>query len=86
MHLSIVQLFFVNYLINASVSLVPIKVALLFGFIFATIDIAMVPNYANIVDMHLVFLQVTTCFGFICAIINTTMMPNYANIVNMHLV
>ena len=63
-----------------------LQITTMFGFICATINIAMVPNYANIVDIHLVLLQATTQFGFICATINTTMVPNYANIVNMHLV
>ena len=67
-------------------SFVSLQVTTLFGFIFATNNVAMVPNYSNIVDMHLVSLQVTTIFGFICATLKTTMMPNNANIVDMHLV
>ena len=35
-------------------SLVRIQVTFLFGFIRAITNTAMVPNYANIVDMHLV--------------------------------
>ena len=57
-----------------------------FGFIFATVNAAMVPSYANIVDMHLVLLQVTTLFGFKCATLNIAMVPSYANIMDMHLV
>ena len=67
-------------------SLVLVQVTSVFGFIFATINTAMVPNYANIVDMHLVLLQVTTLFGFECATINIAMVPNYSNIVNITLV
>ena len=67
-------------------SLVFLQVATIFGFVCATINAAMVPSYANIVDITLVFIQVATIFGFICATINTTMVPNYSNIVNMHLV
>ena len=50
------------------------------------VNAAMVPSYANIVDMHLALLQMTTIFGFIFATINTAMVPNYANIVDIHLV
>ena len=46
----------------------------------------MVPNNANIVDIHLVFLQMTTIFGFMCATINITMVPLGVNIVDIHLV
>ena len=63
-----------------------LQATILFGFICAAINIAMMPNYANIVNIHLVLLQGTTIFGFICAIINTAMVPSYANIVDMHLV
>ena len=61
-------------------TLVSIQGTTLFGFICATINIAMVPSYAYIVDINLVLPQVTTLFGFIFATINTTMMPNYSNI------
>ena len=67
-------------------SFVLLQVTTLSGFIFATINTTMVPNYANIVDIHLVFLQGTTVFGFIFATINVTMVPNYANIMDIHLV
>ena len=66
--------------------LMSLQVTSLFGFICATSNITMVPNYANIVDIHLVLLQGTTMFGFIFATVNTTMMPSDTNIVDMHLV
>ena len=66
--------------------LMSLQGAFLFGFECATRNIAMVPNYANIVDIHLVSLQATTLFGFKCATFNIAMMPNHANIVNIHLV
>ena len=66
--------------------LVLLQVMFCFGFKCATSNIAMVPNNANIVDIHLVFLHLTISFGFIFASINTTMVPSYANIVYMHLV
>ena len=62
-------------------TLMSLQVTTLFGFKCATINIAMVPNYVNIVDIHLVSLQATTLFGFKCATINTAVVPNYANIV-----
>ena len=52
----------------------------MFGFECATLNIAVVPNYVNIVDITLVLLQVTILFGFIFATINTAMVPNYSNI------
>ena len=63
-----------------------LQVTAIFGFKCAIINTAMVPSYANIVDMHLVPLQVTTLFGFECATINIAIVPNNANIVDMHLV
>ena len=57
-----------------------------FGFILATLNITMMPSYANIVFEHLVLLQMTTVFGFISASVDAAMVPSYANIVNMHLV
>ena len=61
-------------------SFVLLHLTITFGFICATINAAMVPNYANIVNHTLVSLQVTTIFGFIFATINITMVPNYSNI------
>ena len=66
--------------------LMSLQVTTLFGFICATINTAMVPSDANIVDHTLVFLQGTTLFGFICATINIAVVPNNANIVFEHLV
>ena len=60
--------------------LVLLQVATIFGFIRASADVAMVPNYVNIVNMHLVSLQITSVFGFMRATINTAMVPNYSNI------
>ena len=60
--------------------LMSLQVTGVFGFMFATINTAMVPNYSNIMDMHLVFLQVTTLFGFIFATINTAVVPSATNI------
>ena len=37
-----------------SAFLMSLHATFLFGFIFATINTAVVPNYANIVDIHLV--------------------------------
>ena len=67
-------------------SLMLLQVTICFGFKCATINIAIVPNYANIVDITLVLLQGTTLFGFIFATIDAAMVPDYANIVDMHLV
>ena len=61
-------------------SFVPLQFTTIFRFICAAIDIAVVPNNANIVDMHLVLLHLTITFGFICATINIAMVPNYANV------
>ena len=36
------------------VPLVFLQVTTLFGFVFATINTTMVPNYSNIVNIHLV--------------------------------
>ena len=66
--------------ITVDIHLVLLQVTIRFGFICATIDIAMVPNYSNIVDITLVPIQVTNIFGFIFATINTAMVPNYSNI------
>ena len=57
------------------IHLVQLQGATPFGFIFATINTTMVPNYANIVNIHLVFLQVASLFGFIFATINVAMVP-----------
>ena len=67
-------------------SFVLLQITILLGFIFATINTTMVPNYANIVDITLVSLQMRTIFGFVCATLNIAMVPGDANIVNMHLV
>ena len=67
-------------------TLMSLQQPILFGFIRATLNIAMVPNYSNIMDIHLVFLHITSVFGFMFATINTTMVPNYSNIVDIHLV
>ena len=74
------------FILFVDIHLVSIQGTTLFGFICATINIAMVPSDANIVDITLVLLQVTTIFGFKCATVNAAMVPNYANIVNIHLV
>ena len=66
--------------------LVFLQVTSVFGFMFTSVDAAMVPCYANIVDITLVLLQFTAIFGFIFATINIAMVPNNANIVDMHLV
>ena len=63
-----------------------LQVTAIFGFKCAIINTAMVPSYANIVDIHRVLLQGTTLFGFIRATINTAMMPSDTNVVDMHLV
>ena len=36
------------------IHLVFLQVTTLLGFIFATLNVAMVPNYSNIVNVHLV--------------------------------
>ena len=69
-----------------NIPFVLLQMTTLFGFIFATINAAMVPSYANIVDSHLVLLQGTTLFGFICATFYIAMVPNNANIVDITLV
>ena len=66
-------------------TLMSLQVTTLFGFKCATINITMLPSYANIMDITLVFLHATTIFGFKCATINVTVVPNYANIVDIHL-
>ena len=65
--------FALNYLMKTRVNLltnfvlmhaflVSLQITSLFGFICATSNITMVPNYANIMDIHLVSLEVSLLF------------------------
>ena len=77
---------FYTRLLSVRTSPVLLQLTIPLGFICATVNTTMVPNYAYIVDITLVSLKMTTMFGFECATLNIAMVPNYANIVNITLV